>query len=155
MYIHLLKCWHLTCIYEWRPQQSSAWVLLAYIFFVFKVVIYKFFSFSCGLQVINTVSSFICHILMVRSMYELVSSEDVRCYLSGFLQLSHTTYAPPISISILSFPIHQCIYTGESSFPLSHLLSIHTHLSTIFSPFPPAPPFSLPFSCSVCFASAQ
>lgn len=71
--------------------------------------------------------------------------------LSGSLQLP---LIPPThllkSISILPFPIQQHIHTGEFSFPLPHLLSIHTHLSTVFSPsLPLTPPISFSLSLSL------
>lgn len=135
------------------------------IFFVFKVVIYKFFSslWATGHQ--YYIISFICHILVVHGTYKLVSSEDVTSYLSGCLQRplippTHRLYLYIYTSPSSLFLSNKCIYAGESAFPLSQLLSIHTHTHTpihCLLPLPPAPPisFSLPLSCSVCFASAQ
>lgn len=126
---------------------------------MFEVVIYKFSSslWATGHQ--YYIISFIFHILVVHGMYKLASSEDARSYLSGFLQrpLIPPTCRLYLYISILPFPIQLRIYTGESSFPLSHLLSIHTpiHCLTLS---PPSRPTHLLFSpslllCVFCFGA--
>lgn len=142
----------------WQEGRCEDWSLQNEIYVVLEVAIHNF-PLPRGLQVINTASS-LSFAVFSWSTACISSSPLWKTYMWApvFHSLSNfLSYHLRITSNLYSsFPFHiqQHIYTGDSSFPLSHLLSIHTPIHCLL----PRPPFHstlLPLFCSVCFASAQ
>lgn len=133
-----LQRWSLLGASDWRPQLRSKDMA------AFEVVIYNFFLFPVGCR-----SSILYHLFhLPYSRGAVVSSSH----------LSPPTHPPIYKCIYLSSMCNSYLYRW---IPLSSALlffNSHTHTHIYWPPsLPPAPPisFSLHFSCSVCFASAQ
>lgn len=129
--------------------------------FSLEVVIYKI-SHPCGLRAISSISALSFGIFSWLSACIHSSPPRIgymysplcRGFSSYLLNHLRTAY---IYIH-LPFPNPPCMYTGESSFPLSHLLSTHTPILCLPTHPPSLAAVPHPFrllSLSVCFASAQ